>query len=310
MEKVCGIYKITNKINGKCYIGKSVDIHHRWISHKSDSRLIEEGGDTYAVHCAIRKYGIKNFSFEIIEKCMPEQLEEKEKIWIKYYNSYDTGYNETYGGEGGLKYDYHYIYKLWNEGFTNKEICEKLKCGDQVVTRAFRLYDVSEEEVRSRSNHCQKKPIVAIDILTNQPLKVFSSVRECCIFFNNNLKQIGGLFKSLHNPYRWEGYYWEYLNENNHPQKELTDKEFLNFQQEKLFTKSREMRERISQTNRKVDRCSREELKELIRIMPFTKIGKKFGVTDNAIRKWCDYYNLPRRVKDIKAISDEDWINI
>lgn len=157
MEKICGIYKITNKINNKCYIGKSVDIYQRWNSHKSDSRSIEDGGDTYTIHCAIRKYGLENFSFEIIENCLPEQLEKKEKFWIKYYNSYENGYNETLGGEGTVKYDYHYIYELWNEGFTNKEICEKLKCGDQTVTKAFRLYGVSEEEVRSRSNCWQKK---------------------------------------------------------------------------------------------------------------------------------------------------------
>lgn len=310
MKNVCGIYKITNKINGKCYVGKSTNIYHRWIEHKSSSREIRDGGDEYAIHCAIRKYSIENFSFEIIEECPLEQLDEKEKYWIEYYNSHENGYNETYGGDGGLKYDYNHIYELWNKGYTNKEICEKLKCGDQTVTRAFRLYDISEEEVRSRSNYFQKRPIVAIDIISKQPLKIFSSLRECCVFFQGNLKQIGGLYKSLHNPYRWEGYYWEYLNEHNYPKKELTNEEFFNFKQEKLFTKSKEMKERISKSNRTVERCSRDELKKLIRTIPFIQIGEKFGVTDNTIRKWCDYYNLPRRVKEIKAISDEDWINI
>lgn len=55
---------------------------------------------------------------------------------------------------------------------------------------------------------------------------------------------------------------------------------------------------------------SREELKALIRTTSFVKIGEKFGVSDNAIRKWCDKYNLPRRVKDIKNISDEEWSKI
>ena len=41
--------------------------------------------------------------------------------------------------------------------------------------------------------------------------------------------------------------------------------------------------------------------------MPFTQIGKEFGVSDNAIRKWCDKYGLPRRVSDIKKYSDKDW---
>lgn len=52
---------------------------------------------------------------------------------------------------------------------------------------------------------------------------------------------------------------------------------------------------------------TREELKNLIRTVPFTQIGKKYGVSDNAIRKWCDKFNLPRTVKDIKSYTDEEW---
>lgn len=52
---------------------------------------------------------------------------------------------------------------------------------------------------------------------------------------------------------------------------------------------------------------SREELKDLIRTTPFTKIGEQFGVSDNTIRKWCDKYNLPRKASEIKKISDEVW---
>ena len=55
---------------------------------------------------------------------------------------------------------------------------------------------------------------------------------------------------------------------------------------------------------------TREELKNLIRIMPFTSIGKQYGVSDNAVRKWCEGYSLPTRKKDIKSYSDEEWIKI
>lgn len=55
---------------------------------------------------------------------------------------------------------------------------------------------------------------------------------------------------------------------------------------------------------------TREELKNMIRIMPFTEIGKNYGVSDNAIRKWCDNYNLPRLVKEIKKYSEEEWSKI
>lgn len=55
---------------------------------------------------------------------------------------------------------------------------------------------------------------------------------------------------------------------------------------------------------------TREELKQLIRTTPFIKIGQQFGVSDNAIRKWCDKFNLPRKSTEIKKISDEDWEKI
>ena len=41
--------------------------------------------------------------------------------------------------------------------------------------------------------------------------------------------------------------------------------------------------------------------------MPFTQIGKKYGVSDNAVRKWCDFYDLPRKSTEIKKYTDQDW---
>lgn len=55
---------------------------------------------------------------------------------------------------------------------------------------------------------------------------------------------------------------------------------------------------------------SREELKEKIRKTSFTQIGREYGVSDNAVRKWCSKYNLPRTVKEIKSYSDEEWLKI
>jgi DNA-directed RNA polymerase subunit RPC12/RpoP len=55
---------------------------------------------------------------------------------------------------------------------------------------------------------------------------------------------------------------------------------------------------------------SREELKNLIRSIPFTQIGRKYGLTDNAIKKWCISYGLPSKKKDINKYTDEEWANI
>lgn len=87
-----GIYKITNKINGKQYIGQSINLEHRLNEHRRCE------GDSY-IHNAIKKYGLENFDFEIIELTSKELLNEREKFWIAYYDSYNKGYNLTLGGE-------------------------------------------------------------------------------------------------------------------------------------------------------------------------------------------------------------------
>ena len=58
------------------------------------------------------------------------------------------------------------------------------------------------------------------------------------------------------------------------------------------------------------DTVSREELKEKIRTIPFTEIARKFNTTDKAIKRWCSFYNLPNRKKDINSYSDEEWEKI
>ncbi len=60
-------------------------------------------------------------------------------------------------------------------------------------------------------------------------------------------------------------------------------------------------------TTRKAERPSREELKQLIKTIPFTQIALQYGITDNAIRKWCDRYNLPKKKSVINSYSDEEW---
>ena len=55
---------------------------------------------------------------------------------------------------------------------------------------------------------------------------------------------------------------------------------------------------------------TREELKQLIRKKPFVQIGLQFKVSDNAIRKWCDKFNLPRKATEIKKYTDDEWENI
>ena len=69
-------------------------------------------------------------------------------------------------------------------------------------------------------------------------------------------------------------------------------------------------KECATKAQRKVLLPTRDELKELIRHKPFTQIGKDFGVSDNAVRKWCKTYELPYKSSEIKKFSDEEWLKI
>jgi group I intron endonuclease len=98
-----GIYKITNKINNKCYIGKSSNIEERWQYHVN--RRYDNKEYNKPLYRALRKYGINNFSFEIIEELenYEQDSNKREQYWIKFYNSYgESGYNGTKGGDGGV----------------------------------------------------------------------------------------------------------------------------------------------------------------------------------------------------------------
>lgn len=94
-----GIYKITNKINGKSYIGQSVNIGKRWSHHLTVAYNDQYAKSQFYIHYALKKYGKENFSFEVIEECTRDELDEKEKYWIAYFDTYNNGYNLTPGGD-------------------------------------------------------------------------------------------------------------------------------------------------------------------------------------------------------------------
>ena len=95
-KKTCGIYKITNVNTEECYIGQSVDIAERWKSHIKCGLGIE-ASSTNKLYNAMQRIGVWNFTFEVIEECSKDQLDEKEKQWIDFYNSKELGYNKTKG---------------------------------------------------------------------------------------------------------------------------------------------------------------------------------------------------------------------
>lgn len=66
----------------------------------------------------------------------------------------------------------------------------------------------------------------------------------------------------------------------------------------------------FNKLKRVIERPSREELKKMLRTKTFVQIGKDYGVSDNAVRKWCDKEQLPRKMSEIKKFSEEEWKNI
>ena len=95
-----GIYKITNKINGKVYVGQSIDIQKRWNEHK-----YAHSKNGSLIHRAICKYGKENFEFSVICECETSELNELEHKYIDELNTiHPFGYNLTSGGGQGIFY--------------------------------------------------------------------------------------------------------------------------------------------------------------------------------------------------------------
>lgn len=93
---IIGIYKITNQITGQCYIGQSNDISKRWKDHAKCGLGIDTPASN-KLYKAMEEYGLDSFSWELIEKCKKEELNEKERYYIDLYDSCNYGYNSNKG---------------------------------------------------------------------------------------------------------------------------------------------------------------------------------------------------------------------
>ena len=139
-----GIYQIKNKLNGKIYIGQSVNIKRRWKDHRN--RPFNKKAKQYDsyLYKAIRKEGIDNFEFLILEECSKELLDEKEKEWISKTKSNDNkfGYNMTDGGDSACnkytKLDISIVKKirsdLSDENLSQTEISKKYNVSQVAIS--------------------------------------------------------------------------------------------------------------------------------------------------------------------------------
>lgn len=138
-----GIYKITNLINNKMYIGQSTDIKARWIAEKTRAFNCSSNSYNAPLSRAFRKYGIENFSFEVLDNCKQEELNEKEIYYIYFYNTLvPFGYNVSNGGDNSrghavqLSYDVvcAIIKDLQENTLTQLEIANKYCISKDTIT--------------------------------------------------------------------------------------------------------------------------------------------------------------------------------
>lgn len=179
------IYKITNLINSKIYIGQTIrSINVRWNQHKSESFNNHGHGYNYHLHNAIRKYGSDNFKIEIIEQCPDEERFEEETYYIKKYNSTDPkiGYNFVIQGTGKTQYATEDILELWNQGLIVNQIAEKLGCHKNVITNRLHANNISHEDIMKRFGEYVKKrngKIVEQYDLTGRFIGQWPSTEQC-----------------------------------------------------------------------------------------------------------------------------------
>lgn len=199
------IYKITNKINNKIYIGKTCrSISIRWKEHCSKANQ----KDKFYLHNAILKYGKENFIIEKIDETDDEKtINQLEQYWINFYNSNNKkyGYNLTNGGEGNQKYNWNEFRELWDNGYSIKEIANIYNCDRHTIGESLKEYkNYSYKESLSRSNSLK----ISVDKYDNNKhlLKTYTSITEAAIDNNCSTTTISKCIKDK--KYSAIGYYW------------------------------------------------------------------------------------------------------
>lgn len=257
-----GIYKITNKINQHCYIGQSRNIEQRWTNHISDAFNNKSDRYNYPLYLAIRKYGINNFDFSILEECTSDCLNDREIYWIKQYA---PEYNQTTGGEYNI-------------------VAQKL-----TFEQVQQIQQILIDDVEGKVSH------KALAEQFNVHKDTIRDINVGRTWFDNTLTY------PLH--------YSRFDANKPNDLKQLDDFKTSTCIDCGIAISRGAQRCKKCQAKQQITLkpVTREELKNLIRVLPFTQIAKRFHVSDKAIVKWCINYNLPSRKKDINAYSDEDW---
>ena len=187
------IYKATNVINGKMYIGYCVSFKNRKNRHLKCA----EKGIVTKFYNAIRKYGKDNFTWDILEDNVENinKLKEREVYYIKHLNTYNDGYNSTLGGDGGFtghnSGQFKKGMKPWCTGIKlSEEHIEKLKIADRTLSY---------------------KPVLQFDMNDNY-IREFSSLKEAMELTKVNKQYISNVCKKHKGFKSAGGYKWKFKN--------------------------------------------------------------------------------------------------
>ena len=166
------IYKITNKLNSKVYIGQTIQtLRNRWYRHCAKN-CTSQAERNMEIKRAILKYGKENFTVEAIEECDSKKLDDREKFYIRYFDSYHNGYNSTEGGQHGAK-------PLQTSEETQKEVIELYKSG-------FSLRDIGKEYTIDKATVKGILKAYKISLRTSRTYKLSQEDRERIIVRINN----------------------------------------------------------------------------------------------------------------------------
>lgn len=170
------IYKITNDINNKVYVGKTdYSIEKRFNEHWRDAN--KPSREHRPLYAAMRKYGKEHFHIEVIEET--NNPDEREVFWIEQLNSFHYGYNATHGGDGKHYADYELIYALWkNEGKSIIEIQRLTGYDKGTIHAALFSYNIPKEEHDKNHKFGLQKRVAQIDPKTQEIVAIFSSAAE------------------------------------------------------------------------------------------------------------------------------------
>lgn len=179
------IYKITNNINDKIYIGQTnYTLSERLHQHYLDSK--KQHRKNRPLYQAINKYGIENFSIELIEET--NNPLEREIYWIEYYGSFKNGYNATMGGNGKRYLDYDLIISTYNQLQNINKVAKILNVDQGSISTILNMYNINIIHGGEVTKRQSSKIVAMIDKNTNQIIKVFSSHMDAARWLITNNK--------------------------------------------------------------------------------------------------------------------------